>query len=276
MASLAVEDGTVYYDNHGNGQAMVLLHGAWMSGDAWDAQIDPFADDYRVIRPDLRGHGRSGASDRRRYSVDLFVDDLERLLDHLDVENPIICGLSLGNIIAQEYLDRHPEEPGAVVLGGPARSLPPVDIPQSIKGMGPPPTGISTSLWLQGSKATFRSMLRGIRATTGSPWIAADREVRSRAIEAAGDVPRKEFQKIFHALYRFDPPDLSHVDTPALAIHGTGESPFVKRQGRQLVDDIGNASIEAIPNAAHLVNLDNPEAFNARVERFLADVGAAG
>lgn len=276
MASLAVEDGTLYYDNHGRGQAMVMLHGAWMSGEAWDAQIEPFAEDYRVICPDLRGHGRTGATGRRRYSVDLFVDDLERLLDRLDVEDPIICGLSLGNIITQAYLDRHPDEPAAVVLGGPARSLPPVDIPQSVKSLGPPPTGISTSLWLQGSKGTFRSMLQGIRATTGSPWIAENREVRSQAIEAAGEVPREEFRKIFHALYRFDPPDLSHVDTPALAIHGTGESPLVKRQGRQLVDDIGNASIEAIPDAAHLVNLDNPDAFNARVADFLADVEAAG
>lgn len=276
MAALAVDDGTLYYETHGDGQPLVMLHGAWMNGGAWDEQIDRFAEDYRVIRPDLRGHGRSGATDRRRYSVELFVDDLERLIAELDVEAPIICGLSLGNIITQAYLDRHPAEPAAVVLGAPARSLPPVEIPHTLKRFGPPPMGISTSLCLLGSKATFRSMLRGIRATTGTPWIADDPEVRSLAIEAAGEVPRREFRKIFHALYRFDPPDLSHVETPTLAIHGTGESPYVKRQGHQLVEDIDGASIEAIPDAAHLVNLDNPTAFNARVAEFLAEVTAAG
>ena len=115
MATLAVEDGTLWYDNHGEGRPLVFLHGAWMSADAWEPQVERFGDEYRVIRLDLRGHGRSGTTDRRRYSVDLFVDDLEALLDHLDVEDPIICGLSLGNLITQAYLDRHPTDPAAAV-----------------------------------------------------------------------------------------------------------------------------------------------------------------
>lgn len=274
MATLAVEDGQLWYDVRGEGRPMVFLHGAWMSGDAWSAQYDRFAGDYRVVRLDLRGHGRSGATDRRRYSVDLFVDDLERLLAHLDIDDPIICGLSLGNLITQEYLNRHPTGPAAVVLGGPARSMPPVELPRALKRFGPPP-GIATSLCLTGSKGTFRSMVRGIRLTTGGPWIAADPDVRSRAIEAAGDVPRAEFRKIYRALYRFEPPTLSHVETPALAIYGQGESAFVKRQGRQIVESVGRGAVESVPDAAHLVNLDNPAAFNDRVAAFLDEVGAA-
>lgn len=275
MATLAVEDGQLWYDDRGSGPPLVFLHGAWMSGDAWAEQASHFADEYRVIRPDLRGHGRTGPTDRRRYSVELFVDDLEALLAHLEVEAPVICGLSLGNIITQAYLDRHPETPAAAVLGGPVRSLPPVAIPRAVKRLSPVSAGIATSLSLRGSKATFRGMLRSIRATTGRPWIAADPAVRRRAIDAAGEVSRAEFQKIFHALYRFEPPDLSHVRSPTLAIHGVDESPFVIRQGRQLARAIDGGSIAAVPDAAHLVNLDNPPAFNDRLAGFLADVGAS-
>lgn len=275
MPTVSVEDGQLWYDDRGEGRPIVFLHGAWMSGDAWKEQYDRFGDDYRVVRVDLRGHGRSGASDRRRYSVELFADDLERLVDHLGLAAPVVCGLSLGNIITQEYLDRHHPSVAAAILGGPARSLPPVELPRSLKRLGPPP-GMSTSLWLSGSKATFRSMLRGIRASTGGPWIAADPEVRTRAVEAAGEVPREEFRKIYRALYRYDPPSLSHVETPTLAIYGQGESSLVKRQGRQVVESVGTGAVASIPDAAHLVNLDNPTAFNDRMATFLAEQGLAG
>jgi pimeloyl-ACP methyl ester carboxylesterase len=275
MSTLAVDDGQLWYEDRGDGRPIVFLHGAWMNGDAWDAQWERFGDDYRVVRLDIRGHGRSGGSDRRRYSVGLFADDLERLVAHLGLDAPIVCGLSLGNIITQEYLDRHPTSVAATILGGPARSMPPVDMPRAVKRLGPPP-GIETSLYLVGSRATFRTMVRWIRTTTGGPWIAADPAVRAMAIEAAGEVPRAEFKKIYRALYRYDPPSLTHVQTPALAIYGHGESALVKRQGRQVVADVGDGTVASIPEAAHLVNLDNPTAFNERVATFLAERGLAG
>lgn len=275
MPTLSVEDGQLWYGDRGEGQPIVFLHGAWMSGEAWNEQYDRFGGDYRVVRVDLRGHGRSGATDRRRYSVGLFADDLERLVAHLDLADPILCGLSLGNIITQEYLHRHHSTVAAAILGGPARSLPPVELPPELKRLGPPP-GIATSLWLTGSRATFRSMLRAIRAATGAPWIARSRDVRARAIEAAGAVPRSEFRKIYRALYRYEPPTLSHVETPTLAIYGQDESSLVKRQGRQVIESVGTGAVASVPDAAHLVNLDNPAAFNDRMATFLADQNLAG
>lgn len=269
MATLELDDGSLWYDERGDGPPLVFLHGAWMDGNAWEHQLRRFSEDYRVISPDLRGHGRTGDTDPRRYSIELFADDLESLLAHLDVAEPTLCGLSMGNMVVQEYLARHPERPAAAVLGGPARSLPPVDLPRTMKALGPPTAGLAASLSIGGTKATFRSMLQTIRATTGEPWIAANSEVRSRAVEAAGDVSRSEFRKIFHALYRYEPPDLSDVGTPTLAIYGAGESSLVKKQGHQIVDSVERGHVASIPDAAHLVNLDRPEAFNETVASFL-------
>lgn len=276
MAALPLGDGSLWYDVTGSGPPLVFIHGGWMNGDAWDEQVDRFAEDYRVVTFDLRGHGRTGATDARRYSVELFADDLEVLLDHLDVEDPILCGLSLGNMVAQEYLHRHPDRPAGAVLGGPVTSMVPVDLPAGLKPFVSPVAGIQTSLRLAGSKATFRSMLGSIRTATGTTWISVDPETRARAVELAGTVPRTEFRKIFEALYRYDAPDLADVSAPTLAIYGESEADLVKDQGRRLVDSIDGASVAVVPEAAHLVNLDNPDAFNARVADFLGGVETAG
>lgn len=276
MAALPLADGSLWYDeNGGSGQPLVFVHGGWMNGDAWTNQIEQFADEYRVITLDLRGHGRTGATDARRYSVELFADDLEDLLDHLDAEDPILCGLSLGNMVTQEYLARHPDRPAAAVLGGPVRSLRPFGLPTGLESVLSPVTGIQTALAMFGSRATYRSLLRSIRATTGQAWISVDPETRARAVDLAGEVSRTEFRKIFRALYRYDPPDLTDVSTPVLAIYGEGEADLIKQDGRRLVESIDSATLESVPEAAHLVNIDNPGGFNERVADFLTDVAAA-
>jgi len=269
MAELPLDDGTLWYEETGSGPPLVFVHGGWMDSDAWEPQVERFADDHRVVRLDLRGHGRTGSTDSRRYSVDLFADDVEHLFEHLALEDAVLCGLSLGNIVTQSFLHRHPDRLRAAVLGGPLRTFPPFDLPKWLKAAGNPTAGIKTALQLSGSKGTFRSMLASVRATTGEPWLSVDRETRTRAIESAGSISRAEYEKIFDALYRYEPATLSHVSTPTLAIYGEGEAPLVKRQGQQIAATVEDGAVRSIPDAAHLVNADNPVAFNDALVEFV-------
>lgn len=269
MVELALEHDSIWYEQTGDGPPLVFVHGAWMDGGAWDGQVERFADEFRVITVDLRGHGQTGSTDRRRYSIDLFVDDLEHLFDELDVEAPIVCGLSLGGIVAQAYLDRHPDAAAGAILAGPAQSLPPVDVPPCLKPFVTPVPGLAGALSVAGPRATFRSMLQSIRATTGSPWLTLDPEVRERAIDDVGEMSPAEYRKIFSALYHFDPPDLSHVRTPTLVVYGERESTLVKHQARRIARTVPAGRWLSIPEAAHLVNVDNPDRFNAAVDDFL-------
>lgn len=274
MATVPVDGGRLWYDVTGEGQPLLFLHGGWLDGDAWRPQVARFADEYRVIRADLRGHGRTGPTEPRRYSVDLFADDVERLLAHLGVERPVLCGLSLGNLVVQTYLDRHPDGAAGAVLGGPVRSMPPVDVPAHLKPVSLPSAWIRASLSLAGSKATFRSLLGSVRSVRGGPWLSVSRETRARAVAAAGEMPPAEFRKVFGALYRYDPPDLAGVPVPTLAVYGRDEASAVKRQGRQVAAAVEDGAVAKVPDAAHLVNLDNPAGFNAAVAGFLADLPA--
>ncbi|WP_290812165.1 alpha/beta fold hydrolase [Halovivax sp.] len=275
MSALTLDDGTIHYETAGDGDPLVFVHGGWMDGNAWYPQVERFADEHRTITLDVRGHGRTGATAADRYSIELFADDLEALLAHLDVDRPALVGLSLGSMVVQEYLHRHPDRARGAVLGGPVRSMPPVPMPTSAKPLFSPIPAISTSLALAGQEATFRSMLAGIRATTGAPWLALDREVRERAIRGVADVPAREYRKVFDALYRYDAPALDGVETPTLAVYGDHEACPVKRQGDAIASSVATGDRVEIPDAGHLVNQDRVEAFNRVLADFLARVPAS-
>lgn len=270
MATIEVDDGSLWYDVHGDGPPLVCLHGGWQNGDTWAAQVERFSDTYQVITLDVRGHGHTGETDRWRYSVELFADDLEALLAELEIEQPVLCGLSLGSMVVQAFLDRYPDRAAGAIIAGPLRSMPPVDLPPGVKAFATPVPALATSLFFAGSTATFQTLLESVRLLTGGPWLSMEPSVRSDAIDAAEDVSEREFRKVFSALYSFDPPTLSGVETPTLVIYGDHEAPQVKRQGQQIATTVTNGQLTEIPNAGHLVNQDRPAAFNTVLGEFLA------
>lgn len=262
MPTVSIDGGELWYNETGSGQPLVCLHGGWQDHRSWDRQVDHFADEYRVITVDLRGHGRTGPTDSRRYSIGLFADDLKRLLDALDIEQPILAGISIGGMIVQSYLDRHPDSARGAVIAGPLQSMPPVTLPQSMKRAFSPLPALTGMLNTVGPTTTFRSMIDFIQLTSGKEWLTIDDDVRAQSMDALKDMSASEFRKVFRALYEFDPPTLSHVSTPTLVLYGDQETPLVKRQGQRLAGTVSNGSSLEIPRSGHLVNQDQPVAFN--------------
>ncbi len=275
MAQLSRDDGTLWYETAGDGPPLVFVHGGWMNGEAWEPQVAHFETEYQVTTLDVRGHGKTGATEPDQYSIELFTDDLEALLDHLAIDEPLLCGLSLGSMVIQEYLNRHPDRAAGAIMGGAVQSMPPVDMPSDLKPFLSPLPMLSSSLAMTGPKTTFRSLLGSVRSTTGKPWLSLSPEVREDAIETVGEFSRPEFRKVFRALYRYEPPELAHVETPTLVVHGEHDVPLVKQQGRKIATTIDDGAWLTIDGAAHLVNQDQPGAFNTASTAFLDDVAGA-
>lgn len=175
-------------------------------------------------------------------------------------------------MVIQSYLDRHPDGARGAVIGGPLQSMPPIDLPSAVKPFVTPLPVIAGMVSTVGSAATFRSLLGSIRATTGGSWLTLDSSVRSGAMAAVADVSPGEYRKVFRALYEFEPPDLSHVRTPTLVLYGDHEAPSIKRQGQRLAETVGRGSWQEIPDSGHLVNQDNPRAFNAACTEFFVEL----
>lgn len=257
----------------GDGPPMVFIHGAWVSGDMWEPQRRRFARDYTVITVDIRGHGRSGPTETRNYSIDLFTDDLRDILVEFGVDAPVICGLSLGGLVAQSYALKYGNVMG-LILADTVRSVPPIPITRWQKRLFFPKLPIYSAINAVGSDAWFRMLLSGVEGLYGRPWLALNGTARRYVFDEVSAIPDREFIKIYDALYDFDPLPVSEIDTPTLLLTGDHETPTVRAQTQSLQSHIDGATHAAIPNAGHLANLDNPREFNRSIASFLARVGA--
>ena len=112
MATLTVgtENSTpidLYYEDHGAGRPVVLIHGWPLSGRSWEAQVPALVDaGYRVITYDRRGFGKS-SQPWNGYDYDTFAADLKALLDHLDVTDATLVGFSMGGGEVVRYIGRY-------------------------------------------------------------------------------------------------------------------------------------------------------------------------
>jgi non-heme chloroperoxidase len=270
MPTVPVEGGSLYYEQRGSGPPLVFVHGGWQDSVSWTPQVEYFADEYRVVSYDLRGHGRTGATEASRYSLDLFVDDLEALLAALDIEQPILVGMSVGGMIIRAFLGRHPENARGGVIGGPFQSMTAMEFPTDLNPFLSPVQGVSQMASTLGSAATFRTLVTSMEATNGGTWLSLDADVRDQTIAAAGNVSRTAYPEVFRLIYESDPVDISHVERPLLVLSGDHEAGRIKRQGQQLAESVPHGRYQEIADAAHLVNQDNPEAFNEACSAFFA------
>jgi pimeloyl-ACP methyl ester carboxylesterase len=104
----------LYYETHGSGAPLVLLHGGLGSGEMFGPVLAALTDHHTVILPDLQGHGRT-ADIERPLDVRLMAGDVAALIDHLGLDKPDVVGYSLGGGVALQVAIHHPEKVGRLV-----------------------------------------------------------------------------------------------------------------------------------------------------------------
>jgi pimeloyl-ACP methyl ester carboxylesterase len=97
----------LYYETHGEGRPMILLHGGLMSGEMFGPILPQFAERHQVITPDLQGHGRTADIDRP-IDLRLMAGDIAALIDHLRLDKPDLVGYSLGGGVALHTAAQYP------------------------------------------------------------------------------------------------------------------------------------------------------------------------
>jgi len=97
----------LYYETHGAGRPLVLLHGGLMSNQTFGPVLPLLAARHKVIAPDLQGHGRTADIDRP-IDISLMADDIAALIDHLGLEKPDLVGYSLGGGVALQTAAKYP------------------------------------------------------------------------------------------------------------------------------------------------------------------------
>jgi pimeloyl-ACP methyl ester carboxylesterase len=237
----------------------------------WLPQFDALADDYTVLAYDVRGHGRTGGSDRERYSIDLFAEDLAALVDALGLDAPAICGLSMGGCIAQVYAERYPDRCGDLILAD---------------TFGPTPLSLAERVQRQALRATipFARAVGYERVERGMVWLqerlspgVSGEYERIEAIREAGPtMEAAEFEKVIGALATFEeiPVGYRAISARTLVLYGEREAAFIRRHADRMGRWIRDATVLEVPDAGHASNLDNPEFVTDALRGFLGDTGA--
>lgn len=260
-----------YYERRGDGPPLIFVHGAILDHGQWEPQVDALSNGYTTIAYDVRGHGRTGGSAEAAYSIGLFAGDLDALIAALELERPVVCGLSTGGCIAQVYAATRPDRISGLVLADTFT-----------------PDLFNRREWFQRSampKATIPPVrfVGYERVEKAMAWL----QERFQGEEVSGDYEKieqlraegpkmdtEEFAKVIRAVAAFHETEVGHsvITVPTLVLYGEHEPPFIRRHAPKLGSVIPNASVLEVPDAGRASNLDNPEFFTDAVRTFLAEV----
>ncbi|MFD1512332.1 alpha/beta fold hydrolase [Halomarina rubra] len=277
VADESVETGTVhtngietYYERRGDGPPVVFVHAMATSTALWTAQATALADEFTTVVYDVRGHGHTGGSDHESYSMALYAEDLDALLDALAIERPVLCGLSMGGAIAQVYAARHPERVAGVVLADTFTAAP---LPRSSRL-------VFSTYRVLGRLDRFVRYTTLNRAQlwvgrTFAPGVEGDGVTIQRVMEDAPTIPHDEFRKIIESVADFPDSDFdaSAITVPTLVLHGENLPGAIQVMTDRLLDRLVNAPVETavVPGGGHASNVDNPAFFTERVREFAAE-----
>jgi len=255
----------LYYREEGMRGAppVVLVHGFPFSHAMWEPQIQALKGGYRVVAYDVRGLGRSGSGGGQA-TMDLLVDDLLGLMDHLGLGAAVLAGLSMGGYIALRAVEREPARVKALILadtrseadGDEARRQRAAAI-EDIEKRG-----------LAGFAERFQKSVLAPASWSGpKPCVAAV------AAMILGNDPVGVCTAARAILSRRSTTSvLSGIKVPALVLVGADDALTPPDCARSLAQAIPGAELAVIPEAGHLSSLENPREFNRLLLDFLRRV----
>jgi pimeloyl-ACP methyl ester carboxylesterase len=260
MATTQAVDGTsIHFDEHGHGDgpAVVLVHGITESSDSWAPVTERLATQHRVVTLDLRGHGRSGQAER--YDLEAMAGDVAAVVDALGLDRPHLVGHSLGGIVVSAA--------GAVL---PVSSV--VDVDQSLQLASFKEQLMPFADQLR-DPAAFPLVIDGLFAMMAGEMLPASEVERVNALRRPDQdvvlgvwdliltLPIDEIAAIVDAALA----GYAGVDLPYLALFGIDPGPDY---GDWLSGHIAGATTEVWADHGHYPHLVDPDRFVARLHDF--------
>ena len=255
-----VNDIDVYYELHGKEGApwLTLSHSLACSVRMWDEQIASFKDRYRILAYDTRGHGNSGAP-AGDYTLEQLADDLKGLLDHLKIAKTHYCGLSMGGMIGQTFALKYPGILQTLVLADTSSRIPPE--------VGP--------VWEERIKVAQTQGMQALVQPTLERWFtapyrSAHPETMQRIGKLIADTPVPGYVGCCRAIPRLNLTDrLKEITVPIQIIVGADDQGTPVAMSQAIHDNAPGSRLDILPSAAHLSNIEQPQAFDRALAAFL-------
>ncbi|MDA1875331.1 alpha/beta hydrolase [Bacillus cereus group sp. BY112LC] len=263
----------IYYEDHGTGKPVVLIHGWPLSGRSWEYQVPALVEaGYRVITYDRRGFGKS-SQPWEGYEYDTCTSDLHQLLEQLELQNVTLVGFSMGGCEVARYIGKYGTNrvEKAVFAGA---------VPPFLYKSADHPEGVLDDVAIQSFENGVKSdRLAFLDEFTKGFFAAGDRtdlvsepfRIYNRDI-AAGASPKGTLDCIAAFSKTDFRGDLAKVNIPTLIIHGDSDAtvPF-EYSGKLTHEAIPNSKVTLIKGGPHGLNATHAKEFNEALLSFLKD-----
>lgn len=247
--------GIYFEDSGGSGRPIILAHGFLMDGRMFDPQVAALAPEFRVIRWDARGFGRT-RWDGKPFSLWDSAADCIALLDHLGIDKAVIGGMSQGGYCALRIALRYSERVKALVLMSTRGTN---DAEETKAGylqaaqvwgsVGPEPIIQALSAPILGDARHFATWQERWRQVSAASYMAATRNLVDR-----DDISGR----------------LKEIRCPAIVFHGLEDSGIPPSDGELLHKTLpGSVRFVGVPGATHAASLTHPEVVNPPLLEFL-------
>ncbi len=263
MSKINVRGIEIGYDEAGSGTPVVLLHGFPFNRTMWSEQIEALTPRHRVIAPDLRGHGETTATTEPA-TMEEMARDVSALMEKLNISRAAVCGLSMGGYVALALYRMFPLRARALVL---ADTRPGADTEEA-----------RTNRETQAKKALQDGMagiadamlpkLLSPKTVARNPAVVA--RVREMIVKTNPEGAAAALRGM--AVRRDQTSFLSRIISPGLIIVGREDQITPLPDAELMKKEIGGSRLEIIEDAGHVSNIEQPEAFNRALTKFLREL----
>jgi non-heme chloroperoxidase len=262
----------LYYEDHGSGKPVVLIHGYPLSGASWERQVPALLDaGYRVITYDRRGFGRS-SQPTTGYNYDTFAEDLHKLVTQLKLRDFTLAGFSMGGGEVARYLGKYGSNgvSNAVIISG---------VPPYLLKTADNPEGVDASVFAGIEKAVAAdryAFFTGFFQNFYNTDVLLGKRVSEQAVQASWNIaatasPTASLACVatWHEDFR---EDLARMDVPTLVMQGDADRILpIAASGLRTAKLIKGARLRIVKDGPHCITWTHAEEVNAELLNFLEE-----
>jgi 3-oxoadipate enol-lactonase len=239
--------------------AFIFVHGFPFNRSMWKSQMEALSEGWRVVACDIRGHGESDIGEKP-FSIGLFAQDLIGLMDALEIEKAVLCGLSMGGYIALNAVLSHPGRFDALVLSDTQCAA---DSPEGKEKRLEAIEAISKSGVESFADASLKNLFAPGSLKREGAEIAAAREMITATAEETLIRSLRALREREESCSR-----LQEIAVPVLVMVGEQDGITPPAAARLMQEKIEGCRLAVIAQAGHLSNMENPDSFNKELKNF--------
>jgi non-heme chloroperoxidase len=265
----------LYYEDHGSGQAVILIHGYPLNGASWERQVPALLNaGHRVITYDRRGFGKS-SQPTTGYNYDTFAEDLRKLITHLELRDFALVGFSMGGGEVARYIGKYGSKgvSKAVIISG---------VPPFLLKTADNPEGVDRSVFQGIEKAVsadryafFTEFFKNFYNTD----VLLNKRVSEQVVQASWNVAAGSSATAslacvptWHEDFR---QDVAKIDVSTLVIHGDADRILpIAASGQRTAKLIKGARLSVVKDGPHCIPWTHAEEVNAELLNFLGKAAA--